>query len=302
MKTKLYYLVFLWACLGCASIGDSTPDEEWNRKTVQYSAFTDKEQYGKALTIALEQVRTAENEFPKSIYMADAYNRLGLAYRNIKDFQKAEQYLKKSLVIANAQNTITTSIHQNLALVYKETGKLDLAIASIQDALDSYATEPVVDSTSMYHAKVILVELLTIKQDYEQAFNLLKETVEYSLATGDSSLLMGATSAYVELSMHLGQYEDALKGAERLRLYYERSGENERYANAINHKGAVYFVKQDYERAIEYFEKAAENKLSHFKDSSYIAIQLKNIALAYERNGNKAAAAEYYKLYESAKK
>lgn len=302
MKTNFYFLAFLLACFSCVSTEDATPDAEWNDKTEQYRTLVEREQYDGALAIAKEQVQVAEEEFPNSTYMADAYNRFGLAYRNIKDYPKAELYLKKSLAIANENNTIATSIHQGLALVYKETGRIDLAVTSIEKALDSYAAEPEVDSASMYNARLIFVELLTIKQDYKQASEILEKAVKYSLASRDSSLLMGATYAFVDLNLHLGEYEKALTGSERLMAYYRRNGKKEEYANAVNNIAAAYFMKQDYDKAIEYLKKAAEIKLEIFEDSSFIAVQLSNIALAYERNGNLEAAEKYHKLHRKALK
>lgn len=272
-------------------------DEKWGEKTELYRRYTANKEYNKALPIAIEQVEIAEKEFPQSISLADAYNRLGLAYFNVKRYKEAENYLKKSLVLANKLNSSSHAIHQNLALVYQETNKQSLALASIKEALKSYTAKPEVDSSSMYQAKVIFAELLTTQQDYEQAMEQLTEVAKYGISTGDSSLIMNATSSAVKLNLHLGQYEIAIQGAEKLLSYYSRNNDRQGYANALSSIGAAYYVKQDYEKAIEYFKKSVEHKLTYFNDSAYIATQLKNIAVANEKNNDSTTAQYYYKLY-----
>ncbi len=294
---SFYFLCFIWVFLGCNSVGEETPDEEWEEKTELYRRHTANEEYNKALPIAIELVQIAEKKFPQSFSLADAYNRLGLVYLNTKQYREAESYLKKSLALAKKLNSPSAAIHQNLALVYQETNRESLALDSIKEALRSYTAEPEVDSSSMYQAKVILVELLTTQQDYEQATEQLKEIAEYGLSSGDSSLIMTATSAYVWLNLHLGQYETAIQGAEKLLSYYKRNNDKQRYTNALSSIGGAYFGKQDYEKAIEYFKKSAEYKLTYFNDSAYIAVQLKNIALAHEKNNDSTTAQYYYKLY-----
>ncbi|QHL88116.1 hypothetical protein GU926_12005 [Nibribacter ruber] len=301
MKNSPYTLL-LFLFLGCGLPAKEPTEKVWLESIDEYWRLSEAEEYSKALTIAKEQVGYAEKEFPESAFLAESHERLGNTYKSIHDYQKAAHYLRKSIFLGKSKGFATLSAYQRLSLVYVEAGKIDSALTTLHKAFSENREATGIDSIYWYEAKVNLAEILIMKREYQQAEKLLEAVHVYSTSKGDSSLMMTAATVKVRLDIYNAHYDSALKACEILKGYYKRNNEMERYGSTVNNIGAIYFAKKNYGKAIEYFQKAADQKLTRFKDSAYVATELINISVAYEKNHDTLKSQYYYRLHKRVSK
>lgn len=295
MKTILIPLLFLIICFGCAS--SEKANEEWEQNFELYKGYVDNEDHINALSVAKELVRIAEENFRDSVFLADNYNLLGLAYRNTQEYEKAEHLFQKALPLAQGDVELATAIHRNLALVYINTGENSAAHASINAALKLLSASGEVDSSSLYQAKLTLADVLINMEDYEEALEQLTKVIEFGKSSGDNSLVMQGVSSFVKLSLYTGRPEEALKGIAKLKDYYKSNNRIISYADVFTQEGSAYFIKKNYSKAVACFSIAAEVKLEYLKDSSFIGLELYNIASSLEQKGDSIEASRYWQLY-----
>ncbi len=75
--------------------------------------------------------------------------------------------------------------------------------------------------------------------------------------------------------------------------------EHPRVANVYNNLGLAYRHKEDYDKAVEYYNKALKIYLKILgPEHPYVATVYGNLAEVYEKKGNKKKAEEYRKKAE----
>ncbi len=270
-------------------------------KTEEYWTYSKNEDYNKALAIAKEQVSFGERGFPESMFLAESYYRLGYVYMDMKDYGNAEHYFQLALSMYKTKGITTAHTHKVLARIYRESGRKDSALVAINRALQEYTALPDIDSTDFYEAKSILCDLSIINLEYEKATGLIDEIHRFGESSGDSSLIVDAVSSRVLLNLYLGKLDSTTENALFAANYFSRNNKKEGYGNGLSLLAATYVMKKDYESAISIFKKAAEFKISHFKDSSFIKLELKNLASVYKLKGDFENSNKYYSLYNEQK-
>ena len=89
--------------------------------------------------------------------------------------------------------------------------------------------------------------------------------------------------------------EKAKELLERALSLFEKCGENTdaHYSGALAGIGEAYYHMQDYEKALEYYEKALTEVKKHFGENMSYAVLCENCAAVCERSGDQKKQ-EYY--------
>lgn len=206
-------------------------------------------------TLALDFAKKAK----KQEYIVDAYNSLGMLYREKGDFDKSLENLNNALEIINKYKIskwYLERIYSSLNLTYTEQGNytagIEYGFKSLHEIEKSGDTMSIaMANNNLGNAFFNLKQLEKAMKHYKVALiyaDKLKHVYGQSLLNGNIG------SVYYEM----GKYDSA-------KIYYDKSlklcilvedivGEAIAYGNI----GSYYQVKHDNTKAIEYFSKAIE--------------------------------------------
>lgn len=137
-KHPLYPVVEMAARTRSLEIGhnasvkaEATDNPDWMRWNNFGIALLDQQQYGPAVS-AFEEVRKLRPDYP------DVYTNIGLAYYSWEKYQQADASLKRALEMS--PDNPRTLYYQ--ALVDRNEGNLDHAIAELRKVVDKYPQSP----------------------------------------------------------------------------------------------------------------------------------------------------------------
>ncbi|MDJ1505922.1 histidine kinase dimerization/phosphoacceptor domain -containing protein [Xanthocytophaga agilis] len=124
--------------------------------------------YKEAIRYGLLAVETSERLDGSSMQLATIYNRLGLTYYELREFEQANQYYKKSIAIARQYHDFVT-IHMLAANIVRTLiylNRLEEALAYQQDIIKKY---PIDDITRRIIALGNFIDIYLRLKHYKQA-------------------------------------------------------------------------------------------------------------------------------------
>jgi len=274
MAKKLNDQAFLGRCL--------------NTITVLYKNLG---QFKKAVENALEAIRIKEklNEPLGSIYL-----NIGVIYKEWGDIKKAVSYYKKSMIIFEKENK-----KDSLAIVLNNLGNLYMDEKDIKLALE-YFTKALIIEEEISDKKGILTVLINIgliytnhTKDFEKAKVNFDKALNIALEIKCPDSILTVSLKYCDLLLNYGKADDAEILLRNCDKYLD---EVDSYTTKFDYF-EIYVklskIKNDYKKALEYFE-----KYSKLKDSIFAEENLKTITEMqnkYEAE-KKEKEAENYRL------
>ena len=189
---------------------------------------------------------------------------LGLAYLNLNDKEKAEEYFKRAVDI-NPENA---PVYYSLALIYMDVKNYTKAIDAL-DNCEKYGDE----NTEIYFLKGVCFDLLGNKSISHEAFEkALVEDPENHRALNYLSY------SWAEMAMNL----------KKARSYIERALElAPRNSAYLDTSGWVYYKSGNYSSAVKLLKKAAAMEPD--------PVIWEHLGDAYVKLGKKNAAGKAYK-------
>ncbi|MDJ1480954.1 histidine kinase dimerization/phosphoacceptor domain -containing protein [Cytophagaceae bacterium YF14B1] len=124
--------------------------------------------YKEAIRYGLLAVKTAERLDGSSMQMATIYNRLGIIYYEIKEFEQANHYFKKSIGVAQQHHDLIT-IHMltaNIVRTFVYLNRLEEALVYQQNVIKNY---PIDDITRRIINFSNFIDLHLRLKQYKQA-------------------------------------------------------------------------------------------------------------------------------------
>ncbi len=188
-----------------------------------------------------------------------------MTYGKDKRYDDAYRFFQK----ARSLDSNDIEVIVNMGAFYKQTGQTDMASSEYRRGM---ALRP--DLPECYAG---MAEVYVEQGQYPQAIDLLKTAVRLKPQSARAQLLLGIACARTG---NQGAAEEALKKALHL-------APSEAVLNSL---GNLYFSEGKYEEAISHYAEAA-------KVGPEDPEPLYNIALAYERTGNKTAALRFYEKF-----
>jgi tetratricopeptide (TPR) repeat protein len=184
--------------------------------------------------------------------------------------------------------------YNNIGVAYRNQGALDKALEFYINSLKIY--DSLSNKEGIASSKNNISNIYSMKGDFKQALKYLDESNRILLELDDQEKLIGSFNNLGILSNNLELYDDALN---YFRQSYELSEKRGRpYADPLSNTGNVFFRQNNYQRAIEYYQKALElERITN--DRLAILNTLSNIGIAFTKAGQPEPALRFLKEAES---
>jgi len=130
---------------------------------------------------------------------------------------------------------------------------------------------------------------------YTQALDYFRQAEETENVTIEDALIHKIYSMHAQTCHQLGQYDDALRYADRAKELVARMNDIEAYAESLVVLGASYREKEQYDRALELFQEAL--RLMRQSDAKHELSQVEHtLASLFVKTGDLQRAYEHFDL------
>ena len=248
------------------------------------------------LTASLEQAKEEEDY---AAYISICNEMIGF-YRSVSAFQKAYVaaedvlLLMEELQMENTEHFATTLL--NAATAYRAAGDYATALRYYRQALQIYSgVLPPEDYryAGLYNNMSILLEKT---EENEEAIACARKALAIieKLEGGEMETATTLTNLAL-LYFKTGEAGQAKELLERALSLFERSGENTdaHYSGALAGVAEAWYRMEDYEKALQYYEKALAEVKVHFGENMSYAILCENCAAVCEKLGSQEKQAFY---------
>ena len=280
------------------------PAEKYIELLLKYGIFLCKyAYYEEAVEVNLRFIRLSEETNGQNETTADAYNNIGVVYRDLGDYDKALEYYFKALEITKEvlgeKHPDTASSYNNIGAVYHKLGDYDKALEFYNKALEirkDVLEENHPDTASSYNNIGVVYSNLG---DYKKALEYYIKALEiFKEVLGEKHRDTAGSYDNIGIVYHkLGDYDKALEFYNKaLEIFKEVLGENHPdTAISYNNTGLFDDELGDYDKALEYYNKSLEVKKSVLGENHPdTAISYNNIGVVYDDLGDYDKALEYY--------
>lgn len=211
-----------------------------------------------------QQLLFVENNLPKVASKQLAgyfYNTFGALQFQAGDYLQSKNYFLKAQLLEDTEADF--SFKNNLALSLKYLGQPDSAISVYKTLAKKFPAEA--------HISLNLAACYLDKHQAAEALKYLHKAATNSSIHGQSNFY-NLWGKYHLLTAHWAEADKYFT------LALAKASSTADKAEVLNNMGLLYTQKKDYNRAIEYFEKAAQYaKNSHFLSFSHLSHQSNHI-------------------------
>lgn len=203
---------------------------------------------------------------------------------------KAIGYTREALTLATEINDRrgTAAAYNNLGVAYRNQGALDKALEYYIRSLNIYDT--LQNKEGIATTKNNIATIYSIKKDYGQAMKFLEESHNMFIQLGDQRKLIGSMNNMGNLNSDLQLYEKAMRFFSEAYQLSEKM--DEPFADPLNNIGIIYFKQGNYQRAIEYYQRALEIERTNDNKLGMLNT-ITNIGIAYTKAGQPVPAQQY---------
>jgi len=260
----------------------------------------------KALSLAKRAYENA-TALGKEEWIAKISSDYGILLWLSKNHKQSIEIFLKAIPIAEPLNR--SRICSNLAMVYKDLGKVDSAFFYNEIAIKEL--EAIGDTINTTRPIISMVQLLDQTGNYQEALDRLLAVRGLFHKTGDVNLIMNYNNINGTILMGLKDYESAIIQFER-NIEYIESIEDVKYeraalsgkAQAFVNIGLSYFYLKDRKKALDYYDRALEIQ-KELNVVPAMGITIFNIAETYLDEGELVKAELYciqsYNIFKDVK-
>lgn len=217
-------------------------------------------------------------------------NELSRAYIT-SDPIKALGFTREALSLAteiNDQKGMAAS-YNNLGVAYRNHGALDKALEYYLTSLRIYQT--LENKEGVATTKNNISNIYAIKKDFGQAMRYLEESHNLFLELNDPKKIIGSMN-------NLGNLHSEIKLNEKAMKYFSESAQlaekiGVMFADPYTNMGNLYFKQDQYEKAIELYEKALAMERGNNNKLGILNI-ITNLGIVHTRSGNYGLATQYF--------
>ncbi|GAB4284613.1 MAG: hypothetical protein Kow0068_09710 [Marinilabiliales bacterium] len=222
------------------------------------------------------------------------YNEIAQEYLKPATLDKAEEYVKKALIIAKNQNQPDQE-----ALAYKSLGNIEYYRQKYHSALDKYEKALIIMQkiNDLEGSAAILYNMGIIHRnngEYDLAIKKYTESLDIYKKLNDT-LNIASTYQVIGISyFYWSKYNDAVENYQKSLELYKKVGDQAGIANCLQVIGVIYHEWGDYEKSLE-FNQSALKIYEEMDDKYRIANSYINIGIVYKDWGNyQEKALEYF--------
>jgi tetratricopeptide (TPR) repeat protein len=203
---------------------------------------------------------------------------------------KAVGYTREALTLAEqvSDEKGTAACYNNLGVAYRNQGALDVALGNYLRSLEIYVR--------LQHAEGIattknnIANIYTLKKNYGQALTYFEESHQGFVALGITDRIIGSMNNLGNLHNDLQLYDKALTYYTDAYKLAEKAGKE--FADPLVNIGNLFYRQGNYQRAVEYYERALAIVRKQNDRSAELNI-LANLGELYEKAAQPRQAQEY---------
>lgn len=207
------------------------------------------------------------------------FNELFRAYVNsdpVKAVGFAHQALDLAMEVKDTRGTAASL--NNLGVAYKNEGALDQALTYYLHSLELY--QGLKNTEGIATTKNNIATIYSLKKDYGQAMRYLEESHDQLVKLDDKNRLVGSMNNLGILYSDLQLYEKAMKNFSGSFQLSQELGHP--FADPLSNVGNIYFQQGNYQRAIEYYNRAMDIELKN-NNSMGVLNDLTNVGVSYTK-------------------
>jgi tetratricopeptide (TPR) repeat protein len=242
---------------------------------------------------ALEIWKALEREDLPEDLEGTLTNDLGLLYQKKGEWERAIEYLERSLAVfkkVDDEHRMSFTFN-NLGLVYKAKGEWDKAIEYYQRSLA--ISEKVGDEHLMATTFNNLGLVYQDKGEWDKAIEYYQRSLAISEKMGDEHLMAITLNNMGSVYQDKGEWDKAIECFERDLEITQRIGDEYGIATTFNNLGLVYQDKGEWDKAIKYYQRSLAIK-EKVGDERGMAPTFNNLGEVYRVKGEWDKAIEYY--------
>jgi len=231
---------------------------------------------------------------------AKAFNNIGVAYKNLSDYDKALDYCLKGLKIREDRRdkkAIADSLH-HIGTIYDYLGNFDKALEYHQSALK--IREAILDKegigNSLHNIGVIYHQL----NKYVEALEYYRKGLKIREEIRDKRAIGGSLNNIGMIHKNIINYTESLDYYQNALNIFEEIGDKYQTANISNNIGELYMYMQNYRKASVYLENAL-NLAEEIGAKELIRENYSFYSDLYAKKGDYKKSLEYYKLSSEVK-
>ncbi len=265
----------------------------------ELDSYFAKQEIDKVDPFLVASLAQAKEEEDYGAYIGICNEMIGF-YRSVSAFEKAYVaaedvlLLMEELQMENTEHFATTLL--NAATAYRAAGDYATALRYYRQALQIYSgVLPPEDYryAGLYNNMSILLEKT---EENEEAIACARKALAIieKLEGGEMETATTLTNLAL-LYFKMGEAGQAKELLERALSLFERSGENTdaHYSGALAGVAEAWYRMEDYEKALQYYEKALAEVKVHFGENMSYAILCENCAAVCEKLGSQEKQAFY---------
>ena len=222
-----------------------------------------------------------------------AYNNIGLLYKKKANYEKALEFLEKSMNIGKeiGDKSRISNSYSSIGLVYYNQSKYEKAIDYHEKCLE--IKKEIGDKRGTSNSSNNLGITYYQQGNYEKALEYYEISLEIYKETGDKSGMAASYNNIGNIYLDQGNYDKALEFHEKSLVIRKDIGDKSGMAASYNNIGNIYNSESNYDKALEYFEKCLEIK-KEIGIKIEIASTYNNIGNIYNSESNYDKALEYF--------
>ncbi len=258
-----------------------------------------KQEIGQVDPFLVSSLEQAKAEEDYGAYISICNEMIGF-YRSVSAFEKAYAaaedvlLLMEELQMEHTEHFATTLL--NAATAYRAAGDYETALRFYKQSLqiyDAILSPQDYRYAGLYNNMSILLEKMN---ENEEAIAYAKKALEIieTLKGGEMETATTLTNLAL-LYFKVSQAQKAKELLEKALSLFGQSGENTdaHYSGALAGVAEAWYRMEDYEKALEYYEKALQEVKLHFGENMSYAILCENCAAVCERLGEAAKQKNY---------
>ena len=258
-----------------------------------------KQEIGQVDPFLVSSLEQAKAEKDYGAYISICNEMIGF-YRSVSAFEKAYAaaedvlLLMEELQMEHTEHFATTLL--NAATAYRAAGDYETALRFYKQSLqiyDAILSPQDYRYAGLYNNMSILLEKMN---ENEEAIAYAKKALEIieKLEGGEMETATTLTNLAL-LYFKVSQAQKAKELLEKALSLFGQSGENTdaHYSGALAGVAEAWYRMEDYEKALEYYEKALQEVKLHFGENMSYAILCENCAAVCERLGEAAKQKNY---------
>ena len=258
-----------------------------------------KQEIGQVDPFLVSSLEQAKAEKDYGAYISICNEMIGF-YRSVSAFEKAYAaaedvlLLMEELQMEHTEHFATTLL--NAATAYRAAGDYETALRFYKQSLqiyDAILSPQDYRYAGLYNNMSILLEKMN---EDEEAIAYAKKALEIidTLEGGEMETATTLTNLAL-LYFKVSQAQKAKELLEKALSLFGQSGEitDAHYSGALAGVAEAWYRMEDYEKALEYYEKALQEVKLHFGENMSYAILCENCAAVCERLGEAAKQKNY---------